>query len=535
MKTAIKLIVFIVFGIGLILSTTAQPGMLDESFGTEGKVTVSFGNSGDWGRSVLVQTDGKIIVVGETHTNTASIDYALARFNVDGSLDNTFDYDGKVTTDFSNYQDHAYASVLQPDGKIVVAGVTMIYMQPVPDKSFGIVRYNPDGSLDNLFGSGGLVSVSFLDEQASPLGIALQSDGKVIVVGWVEAANSSSDIAIVRLNIDGSLDDTFGTGGKVTTDYFGDNEYASCVAVQTNGKIVVAGVVNDGTPYGDDFAIVRYNSDGSQDNTFGTGGLIATDFFGYPDAANSIIIQPDGKIVAGGYCRTTQNIDHYDFALARYTPDGNFDNSFDYDGKVNSNFINEYPDRGYSLVLQEDGKIILAGATIDAGDHDNFGMFRYNTDGSNDMSFGFLGGVILDFDESFDYCYAAAIQPDSKIVLAGFKLISGQSRSFAVARFMSGLETGVLSFTESRNLVDVYPNPIGETATLRYELQQEETITISCYDVQGKLVQTFISNQFKQAGKHQVVLNFDSSFPTGYYNLVISNGCNQHSIRIVKN
>jgi uncharacterized delta-60 repeat protein len=219
-------------------------------------------------------------------------------------LDPTFGGTGKVTTDFAGSDDSAYSVTLQADGKIVAAGSSA----PVSD--FAVVRYNTDGSLDTSFGGTGKVRTDVISYDVAT-SVAIQTDGKIVVAGY--ASGSNYDFALVRYHTDGSLDTSFGGMGKVTTD-FGSDDFASSVAIQADGKIVATG--SSGGLSNNDFALVRYNSDGSLDASFGGTGKITTDFGSRAeDQARSVTIQADGKIVAAGYSGHTAT---HDFALVRY-------------------------------------------------------------------------------------------------------------------------------------------------------------------------------------------------------------------------
>ncbi len=225
----------------------------------------------------------------------------------DGSLDPTFSTDGKVTTDFAGGFDEAFAVALQPDGKIVAAGGAVVGSSPF---DFALTRYNPDGSLDPTFGTDGKATTDFGGTDEA-LAMALQPDGKIVAAGQAFTGSSPDfavDFAVARYNPDGSLDSTFGTGGKVTTDFAGFDA-ARAVALQPNGKIVAAG----GSSF--DFAVARYKKHGSLDPSFGPGGKVTTDFASSTDVARAVALQPDGKIVAAGDAATGTS---FDFALARY-------------------------------------------------------------------------------------------------------------------------------------------------------------------------------------------------------------------------
>ncbi len=291
-------------------------GSADASFGTGGKVVTHFGTSGSYG--VAIQPDGKIVLTGY-----AGGDVAVARYNTDGSRDQSFGTGGGVTTDFGgSFEDAGYSLLSQPDGKIVIAGITR-----AGDYNFALARYNNDGTLDATFGAGGKVTTDFASADNIAYSVTLQPDGKILASG-VAGNDPNSDLALVRYNADGSLDATFGTGGRVKTDLGGSFlEAAEGVKVQPDGKIVVAGFTLFGSPLGANFVVVRYNSDGSLDSSFGSGGKVRTSFGSNHEEANSLFIQPDGKIVVVGVSGSGPSPGP-DFALARYNSDGSLDTSF---------------------------------------------------------------------------------------------------------------------------------------------------------------------------------------------------------------
>jgi uncharacterized delta-60 repeat protein len=379
-------------------------GSLDTGFDGDGKLTLWVAPySSNAANALAIQSDGKIVAAG--YAGPSSADFALARFNTDGSLDNSFDSDGKVVTSFGS-NDSAFSSAIQSDGKIVVAGCT-------GSSDFALIRYNADGSLDTTFNGTGIVTTDFGGDDRI-YSIKIQSDGKIVVAG-----TSGGNFALARYNTDGSLDTTFDTDGKLTTD-FGGSDVAYALAIQSDGKIVAAGT------NGSDFALARYNTDGSLDSTFDTDGKLTTDLGG-TDAANAIAIQSDGKIVVAG--KNT-----VDFAVARYNADGSLDTSFDADGKLTTNVYGY--DTAYAISIQSDGKIVVAGSSGTAFSAYRFSLVRYNADGSLDTSFDTDGKVTTTFS-GYAYAYAMAIQSDGKIVVAG-SIANGSSPTisdFALARY----------------------------------------------------------------------------------------------------
>lgn len=404
-----------------VVSVLAADGSLDPTFGEGGKVTTDFG--GDEGFAVVIQPDGKIVVAGySNHVNTYN-DFTLARYNTNGSLDTSFDTDGKVTTDFGNTHDSGLAIALQPDGKIIVVG-NRIYGG---NYEFGMARYNHDGTLDSNFGTDGKVITDFSNNlfNEGATAVALQPDGKIIVVGYSYFDITNYDIAIARFNADGSLDASFDIDGKVITDVNGSTDQGLAVVHQPDGRIIVAGYSHD-PKTNSDIALLRYHTDGSLDTTFGADGIVITNFGGNNYLGMAMILQPDSKIVVAG---TGGNGIDIDFALARYHSDGSLDSTFDLDGIVTTDFGGSH-DYGSGVALQRDGRIIVAGYGNTDNLYYDFELARYNGDGSLDTTFGADGKVRTDFADSFDTGYDVAIQSDGKIIVVG-----GSNADFALARY----------------------------------------------------------------------------------------------------
>jgi uncharacterized delta-60 repeat protein len=420
-RAAIKLTTLLILALllssGLRNTTQYAADELDPTFGTGGKVTTDFGNT-DAANGVAIQADGKIIAAGDT-AGAAISDFALARYNVDGSLDATFGTGGKVTTDFSGMNDSGRAVAIQTDGKIVVAGYAS-------SLDFALARYNSDGSLDTSFGSGGKVTTDFSGDLDQAYSIALQTDGKIIAAG--KTGSGAAALALARYNSDGSLDSSFGSGGKVTTTFTSSNDAVLGLAVQLDGRIIAAGF--SGIP--PNFVLARYNVDGSLDPTFGSAGKVTTDFSGRGDTAKSVSIQKeDGKIVVAGYSGLA--IGTFDFALARYEVNGSLDTAFGTGGRVITDFIGN-DDFGNGMGILEDGKIVVAGSARDGSTGAiDFALARYNADGSPDTAFGTGGKMTTDFSGNLDIASSLKIQNDGRIVVAGFAQIPG--RDFALARY----------------------------------------------------------------------------------------------------
>lgn len=418
-----------VVAVALLLSLTglaqsqATGGNLDRTFGAGGKVMTDFLSSPDHASALAIQPDGKIVAAGSADDGPFTTNFALARYNTDGSLDSTFGNEGRIITYLSSYA-AVNALAIQPDGKIVAAGGA--HVGP-PGGSSAVLRYNADGTLDSTFRGSERIIRDFFGGGSWAGGVAIQSDGKIVIAGV--RYGGDWDFALARYNNDGGLDTTFGINGKVMTDFSGPRDYASGVAIQSDGKIIAAGVAGGGG--NKDFALARYNDNGSLDTTFGINGKVTTDFFGSDDEAYGLVIQSDGRIVLAG------SADHdpfyTNFALARYTTNGSLDSTFGNGGKLTTSFSSDA--EANSLAIQLDGKIIAAGVADGVMGDKDFAFARYNTDGTLDASFGVDGKVTVDFSAGDDETYALAIQSDGKILMAGDTGASTNNQDFALARY----------------------------------------------------------------------------------------------------
>ena len=428
-------------------SSRAASGDLDLFFGQAGRVTIDFNRSTDRASAVAIQTDGKLVAGGFAFSNgvvPTSIDlFALVRLNSDGTLDNSFGTGGKATTDFGGAVNEIKALAIQSDGKIVAAGFVQ---GNLTGYDFGLARFNSNGSLDSTFGLGGKVQTDFSGFSDFAYSVIVRPDGKIVVGGSSQTVRGF-DFALARYNANGSLDSTFGSGGKVTLDFFSREDEALAIAEQSDGKIVAVGYVG-GSGNLEDFGLARFNADGSVDSTFGTEGKVATDF-GFRDKIFAVVIQPDGKIVGAGYAGDSTDL-NYGFALARYSANGSRDKTFGDKGKVVTRFSGRR-DEAHALALDRAGRLIAAGL-VNIG----FAVARYGIDGSLDLTFGTNGIVGSAFTTGFipSVADAVAIQSDGKIVGAGSAnpQFLG-STDFAVARFQTTVPTISTASISGKNLI----------------------------------------------------------------------------------
>ncbi len=403
-------------GLALLISLGASapatgaalsPGSLDATFGTGGKVVTPIGSGPDYANAVAIQRDGKIVTAGYT-SNGSNFDFAVVRYKTDGSLDPTFGTGGKVVTPIGSGADYANAVAIQSDGRIVVAGAT----HNGSNYDFALVRYNTSGSLDTAFGTGGKIVTPIGSGNDLAEAVAIQSNGEIVAAGYT-STGAANAFALARYGSDGSLDTTFGIGGKAVTPIGSFDDEANAIAIQSNGEIVAAGYTYNGSD--NDFALARYHTDGSLDATFGAGGIVTTSIGSGNDVANAVAIESDGKIVAAGL---TNNGSNYDFALARYSAGGSLDATFGTSGIVTTP-IGSNGDVAKAVAIQDNSKIVAAGYTYNGSNYD-FALARYNAGGSLDTTFGTGGIVTTSIGSGDDEVNAIAIDGNGEIVAAGY-------------------------------------------------------------------------------------------------------------------
>ncbi|HEU4434712.1 MAG TPA: hypothetical protein VFR51_15110 [Pyrinomonadaceae bacterium] len=390
------------------LTAVLGPGDLDPTFGSNGKVTTNL--PAPLGSAVL-QSDGKILAAGFDQTNPCFV----VRYKSDGTPDPTFgSANGKQTTPFTVSPN---AMAVQSDGKIIVAGRGEVNLQ----HSLAVFRLNPDGSTDTTFGSGGLVITNFSEESRAD-DLAVLADGKILVAGEVFIDNS---FLLIRLNTNGTLDASFGTGGiarpKMGPSAIGAAA-AHAIAIQPDLKIVAVGFAEQS------WAIARFHPNGQLDEDFSNDGKILLNFDVGTEKASDVVLQSDGKIVVAGFRAGTFGPNT---VVVRLNSDGTPDVTF---GSGANGVVQPVQgvNRATSVVMEASGKILIAGSTTVLSPSD-FILMRLSTDGSIDTSFGTSGIVLTDFGGSDD-ATKLMLQPDGKVVAAG-----STNAGFALARYLTVL------------------------------------------------------------------------------------------------
>jgi uncharacterized delta-60 repeat protein len=418
-------LVSVVLSLLLFNVALAASGDLDPTFSGDGKVTTDIsGGKYDAIIGIALQTNGKIVAAGYRISPVTGNDFALARYNPNGSLDATFSGDGKLLTDFGA-MDRAEDVAIQSDGKIVVAGLRCLEPEePGGNCDVALARYKANGALDPTFSGDGKVQTDFDGaSNGSWGGLAIQPDGKIVVSGWMWNG-ADFDFAIFRYNSNGALDTTFSGDGKVNVNFgSGPQDWADDITLQSNGKILVSGPSCDNLNFENcDFAVARLNTNGALDTTFSGDGRQSINFGGN-DSTDGIAVQPNGRILLAGFRNSATS---GSCALARLNPNGSLDKTFSGDGKVVTSFGPGVNSSCNKVRVQLNGKIVVVGAA--GGD---FALVRYNANGSLDKTFSTDGMARVDFGGDDDTGFKLAVQSNGRYVLAG------QSQGdFALARVL---------------------------------------------------------------------------------------------------
>lgn len=449
----------------------AQFGVLDNNFDADGIVEIDNGGFSSRGHDVVIQPDGKILVCGWATSGNEPYMF-VNRMWPDGSPDNDFGVMGQSTLAINGNPVQCYAIALQDDGDIIIVGGAF----NIDIGSILIRLKASDGLPDPSFGTNGYIILP--DINASPLyDVAIQEDGKIVAAGITTGPQS---VKVVRLNLDGTYDNTFSFNGLVFTNIgeLGDFDWAQGVAIESNGKITIAGSIDHGGGNVNSI-LIRYNSDGSLDDSFGINGIVEESLSNTVDKFYNLTIDASGSIYACGFVQDGD----YNMAVAKFNSNGMLDNSFSFDGAVEFD-IDGGEDRAWDILLQPDGKILIAGVGEFQGD-DMLAMIRLQLDGTLDNTFG-NSGVALTSNGIDDEWHAVALQDDLKIVAAGYTNNGGTKA--IVARYTSGMNVGIGDVDAYIGSTLIYPNPISEQLTVEYELKSSQKVAIELLDMSGKRV-----------------------------------------------
>ncbi|WP_027378041.1 T9SS type A sorting domain-containing protein [Kaistella palustris] len=460
---------------GLFLN--AQSGSLDNSFNQTGILSGNYSTGNNSGDALAVQPDGKIIVAGATGSSSA-IKVGVNRHNADGSLDTTFGTNGKISFSSGWIKSFVKEIVVQPDGKIVLAG----YRWDDSTGDFVLVRLNPDGSFDNTFGTAGIAIIDGGQTEVSE-SFAMTNEGDFILSGYV-----NDHFSMAKVKSDGTIDTAFGTDGWVITEFGQLASYSKSIAITSEGRIILGGMILDVFENKFKYGIAAYHPDGTIDTSFGEDGKL--NFHVGPENDNDfgvkVIALKDGKILIGGHSWYATQPLRYELVVARLNADGSFDSTYGTDGFFRTRLVENGESYLADMALQADGKLVLAGAANQGSAYDS-GLARVTADGHLDASFGDKGKVFLHIaGTTYSEIYKVILQPDGKIMVSGDMAPAGSPVQYFLARF---LDKTLAVQNASTAAAQLYPNPASDQLHFNFEKSGKEH-DAEIYNMAGQKVMT---------------------------------------------
>ena len=492
-------------------------GVLDVTFSVDGTDVMDPNIGGDLGMAIAQQPDGKLVVAAESQQGSSTA-MVVARYLTDGTPDPTFGTNGHVVAAF----DKPLCIAIQPDGKILV-GV---------DYAFAVYRLNSDGTPDLSFNGSGVVAIyDFLSnsDQGAVRGIAVQPDGRIVAVGFAGIWPSiDKAIAVARFLPSGALDTSFDGDGKQVTNVDPSRwEEGFGVALQADGRILAYG-------YTETFpgcTLVRYLPDGTPDNSFGGDGIATVFLLNWYSHPNSMVVRPDGRIlVASTVVDDNGTTYDYEVALVQVMPDGTPDNSFGTAGVLITD-LGGYSEEAFGVVLQPDGKFLVGGYTNNGVD-DDFMLLRYTAAGVLDATFGSSGIVTTAFGPSTDRAQALLLQSDGKAVLAGFAVTTSDI-DVALARYDVGVNTGIEDLAPDPMEMRVLPSPLSDRSQVVFTLHRASAVSAELVDAQGRVVLPLLRSTELSSGPHSVPLAAAQALAAGWYTVIMHTDEGTRTVRVV--
>ncbi len=475
-----KISILFCIGLAFSISTLAQTdGTLDSTFNGTG-ILMSDNGFHDIYNDVRIQDDQKIVASGVSLNSSYVGRVIVDRWMTDGSPDTTFGVNGRATHYIGN-DSYGYDSYILNNGKILVAGCAYGHLGGFAAM---ILRLNSDGSIDTSFGSQGatLVDISTSDDFASAM--AVQPDGKILISGTYTDTLFHNVPMVMRFSEEGEIDTSFGVNGRAEIPVTGTDNELTSISVMQDGRIIAAGHYETAFTFFD-VLLIRFHPDGTLDSTFGTNGFVIQSLTSGIEDCFGMELADNGKIVITGF--TTLPDYSFDLLVMQFDSTGVLDNGFGTGGAIT--FNNGTNDVGLDVYIQNDHKILICGTS--GGDWANdrdFLLMRYTQNGIPDSTFGTNGIVYTQMNGSFDEANAMTLQADGKIVLAGKANDPvGGNLDFALARYQNGFSTRVPEIITEKSL-PVFPNGVHRNATVRIPFSAAGSGTIQWISPEGKCV-----------------------------------------------
>jgi uncharacterized delta-60 repeat protein len=504
-KNRIALVVLV---LAFTLHLEAQvAGSLDSGFGVNGKVFNLSASKVFYAgiSSKAIQQDGKILVLINGYADNQgkqSAGYRLCRYSQDGTYDPDFNDSGSVAIRFLTSR-----LVLQPDNKIIVAGRD--------GEEIMLMRLLPNGHIDSSYGDFGIIHTGLFTAMSSTL---LQPDGKLLICG---TAFADAKLFVVRFNSDGSRDFGFGDQGLKLVAFGDFYHQALAMAVQYDGRILLTGYIIKDNLY--NTVITRFDAKGQPDSSFNRIGrqvIPLQAFF-----VSNIIVQGDHNILLGG-TYFFNNYSSTGLALARIRENGHADSSFGNKG-IKTTSYGSSSDELFDMLLQWDGRILVAGRSSD-----KFAMARLMPNGNYDVSFNGNGRQVTSFGTGSSGADKIFLK-GNKIYLFGLTNINNTTYAFSMARYHLDFNSGIDELSKKHQL-HVFPNPATDLCTLAYTLSQPGVVHVSLTDVAGRMVREFVQDESRSSGEQQELIQLGDDIPAGCYILTLSTGKDLMQVRLLK-
>jgi uncharacterized delta-60 repeat protein len=469
----------------------AQDGSLDPDFGDGGRVIFDLPGTANAGFGIAVQDDGRAVIAGVVNGV-----FSAVRMMPDGTRDITFGVNGLRQIG----PGAAFDLEILSDGRIVLAGQG--------ETRFGVARLLSNGSLDGDFATGGTRTVEFAGGESRAYALAIQPDNRLILAGTIYA-EAGYEVGVARLTANGTLDTTFGTGGRFRYAFQGLHADVRAVALQSDGRLVLAGQVQSSLEGNTgQFLLMRLTSDGNLDATFGNDGVVLLNVSPGLDAFVTVAVDEENRIVAAG------TSDGY-FAIGRFLPNGAPDPGFGSAGILQLGSAQLYQEVRDLILIGDTGLLLAGFAERPGGGHD-YAAIRLRSDGTPDASFGQGGFTFVDLTGGHDIAFAAAIQPDESMLITGWAEMGQEHVEMAVVRLRAAgrVETEPIAPVPA-SIVTTFPNPTSGRATVELQLGAAGTVLVTVVDLLGRHVAT-LNDGHLSYGVHQ--LAWDASLiPPGTY------------------
>lgn len=493
------------------------PGTPDSSFAVNGVQLLQPSTGFDNAYSVVILEDGKMLIGGASQISGASNwDVVVYRLNADGSVDATFGNNGFAYDDFQGYSEYVRCMKRLSNGKLLFVGGAEANFQV----DVFVTQLNEDGTPDTDFGDNGSVLIPVGSGEDVCMSAVEQADGKIVIVGKSDVPGFTyTNPLAIRLNTDGTLDDTYGTNGIALIDAGYDYESAEDVLLTDDGGIMAVGYAGN-NHY--DILSFRLNSSGQLNPDFGTNGIAVFNLNNGDDMAYAITKSPvDGKILIGG--KVGSGTTKTDFLVMAITEDGVIDSTFGTNGRATQNM--KVNDAGLDLAVQVNGKIILGGTAGNGFATNDFAICRFNQDGSIDSTFGTNGSTLSEISSFFSEIDDVALQDDGKIVACG--IAASGNNDMGIVRYKGDdVATGGLEINPAGKPVtfDVYPNPSNGrfNVNINYDDGHTGTVRIQLFDLTGQIV--FDGSQEMKDGNMKATIDAAPLSSTGIFVLKITAG-----------